>query len=185
MVLTHDTPAATLGRLSSGIGTLVVEAAVSTSIGRTFLACAYDLESDIPGAAPVSSLLSRDGSSRVAPPNSRRPILVAGRDQFENIAVDLRQIVRLHRLLVMLVSADGIPLQWAGTVTVTTHNRGRVEVPLDPIGSSEVAAALAIYQVDGELVVRAELEPASTVRAASQAFGYDGITWIDDHTPLS
>jgi hypothetical protein len=184
MVLTHDTPAVTLSRLGAGIGTLVIGAAVSGSIGETILTCAYELESEVSGTAPVSSLLSRNGRTRVAPPDSRRPVLVSGHDQFEKISVDLRQIPRVHRLLVMLVSRNGLPLQWAGTLIVTTHSSARVEVPLDPAGTAEVCAALAIYQVAGELVVRAELEPAKSVREASQAFGYDGITWIDDNTPL-
>jgi hypothetical protein len=183
-VLGHDTPAVTLTRLSAGIGTLVVEAAVSASIGETILTCAYELESEVAGAVPISSLLSRDGRTRVAPPDSRRPVLVSGRDQFEKISVDLRQINHVHRLLVMLVSKNGLPLQWAGTLVMTTHNGGRVEVPLDLTAASEVCAALAIYQVAGELVVRAELEPAKSVREAAQAFGYDGITWIDDRTPV-
>lgn len=184
LVLTHDTPAATITRLGAGIGTLVMEAAVSASIGETILTCAYELENDVAGAAPLSSFLSRDGRTRVAPPDSRRPVLVSGRDQFERISVDLRQVQQIHRLLVMLVSKSGLPLSWAGTLIVTTHSGGRLEIPLDPTGPAEVCAALAIYQVAGELVVRAELEPAKSVREASLAFGYDGITWIDDYTPL-
>ena len=185
VVLTHDTPAVTLSPLSAGIGTLVVEAAVSASVGQTILTCAYELESDVPGGNRISTLLSRDGRTRVGPPDSRYPVLISGHDQFAKFSVDLRQIARLRRLLVMLVSATGVPLQWAGTIIVTTHNGGRVEVPLDPAGTSSVCGALAVYQVRGELVVRAELEPAQSVREASQMFGYDAITWIDDYTPLA
>lgn len=184
VILTRDTPAVTLSRLSSGIGTLVVSAAVSASKGDSVLTCAYDLESEAAGVGAVSSLLSLAGQQRTAPPGSRRPLLVAGHDQFEKISLDLRQVSRLHRLLVMLVSKEGIPLQWAGTLVATTHDSGRVEVPLDQTPSSEVCAAVAVYQVNGELIVRAALEPAKSVRDAAQAFGYDKITWIDDHTPL-
>lgn len=44
---------------------------------------------------------------------------------------------------------------------------------------------LSIYDVDGEIVLRNEgIVVDGPVRAAALAFGFDRITWVDDHTPL-
>ncbi len=44
---------------------------------------------------------------------------------------------------------------------------------------------VSVYNVDGELVVRAEMETiAGDVREAARAYGYDRITWRDDRHPV-
>jgi hypothetical protein len=44
---------------------------------------------------------------------------------------------------------------------------------------------MSIYNVDGEYVVRAEMETiVGDVREAARAYGYDRITWRDDRTPV-
>jgi hypothetical protein len=44
---------------------------------------------------------------------------------------------------------------------------------------------MSLYNVDGELVVRAEMETiAGDVREIARAYGYDRITWRDDRNPV-
>ena len=61
----------------------------------------------------------------------------------------------------------------------------RIVSPLD-LGRWRVpAVVLSIYNVGGELVLRAERElVAGGVREATRAFGYDRIAWADDGTPV-
>lgn len=161
----------------SGIGTLTCEAAISPAVGEVALACAYELEDQ------VSSLVQLNGHSRFAP-DQRRPVLVAGRDRFESLLVDLRQVRTVRRLLLVVYSFSREPLTWAGTLIISTHGGARVEVPLDDLGTTPVGVAVALYQLDGELVIRSVLRPAATVREACVSYGYDAITWLDDRTPL-
>lgn len=172
-------PTVTLTRVASGIGTLSCEAAVSPEVGDVLLSCAFKFSSGL------TSLLQRDGNSRQAPHDSRTPALIAGRDQFSRVLVDLRQVRDLERLVLIVHSASRSPLAWAGTVVVTDHTGDRIEVPLNGLGESVAGAAVSIYQVDGELVLRSELVPAASVREAAVAFGFDDITWLDDHTPFT
>jgi len=44
---------------------------------------------------------------------------------------------------------------------------------------------MSIYQVRGELVLRAEMQTLfGDVRDAARAYGYDRISWLDDRTPV-
>ncbi|WP_370290018.1 hypothetical protein [Nocardioides sp.] len=184
-------PALTLSRVASGIGAITIDLAVGQTQGPVGLAGVYELWGDAsapdspdPAARPSSSVVTRD--AREAPTRSRRPVLLAGRDRFDRVAIDLRQVRRLRRLLLVVRRPIGVPMTmpWAGALVVTTHAGARVDVPLEPIGAAPAAAALAVYQVDGELVLRAEARPAGSLREAAQAFGFEAITWLDDHTPL-
>jgi hypothetical protein len=81
--------------------------------------------------------------------------------------------------------AGGAPPGWSGTVILSTYGGSRAEVPLDSLQSGDVAVLLSIYQVHGELVVRAEMQPLfGGVREAARAYGFDRITWLDLNTPL-
>lgn len=193
-------PAVTLSRAAAGVGATTIELAVGPTQGPVGLAGVYELWGDAtapdspgspgspgstgPAARPTTSVVTRD--AREAPARSRRPVLLAGRDRFDRVAIDLRQVRRLRRLLLVVRRPVGVPmtLPWAGALVVTTHAGARVDVPLEPIGAAPAAAALAIYQVDGELVLRAAARPAGSLREAAQAFGFEAITWLDDHTPL-
>jgi hypothetical protein len=76
-------------------------------------------------------------------------------------------------------------VSWGGTLIVSTLGGARIEVPLDRAPSPNVLVALSVFNVGGELVLRAELdEVAGTVRDACVAHGYDRITWLDAYTPL-
>lgn len=188
VVLSPAHPALTLSRLSSAIGSLNIHAATSPALGDIVLTCAYELLSE-PGNRGVvgqlrSSVLAGDGTTRSAPADDRRPVLVYGRGEFPRISVDLRQVRRVRRLLVLTTTRHGGPVDWAGTLILSTHGGARVEVELDELGNTATGAVLALFQVDGELIARAELEQAASVREACKQFGYDAITWIDDRTPL-
>lgn len=189
VVLSAAHPAVTLSRLSSAIGTLSLHAAMSPALGDIVLTCAYELlsEPDNRGEAGQlrSSVLAVDRTTRSAPAEDRRPVLVYGRDEFQRISVDLRQVRRVRRLLVLTTTRHGGPVDWAGTLILSTHGGARVEVALDELGNTPTGVVLALFQVDGELIARAELEQAGSVREACLQFGYDTITWIDDRTPLA
>lgn len=58
-------------------------------------------------------------------------------------------------------------------------------MPLDPAGSATTCIAVSIYQVRGELVIRAELDTAPSPREACAAYGFDAITWVDENSPIS
>jgi uncharacterized protein involved in tellurium resistance len=179
LVLRQKTPTVTLTRVQSGVGALVIEAACSPAVGDLRLGVAYQLRDG------TSSLVQRASDITTAPPGSRRPIFLAQHQQFEKVTLDLRQVRSLQRCLVYAYSESGGPLSWGGTLVATTFGQARIELPLDRPQSAVVAVLLSVYQVDGELVVRAENEDiAGSVRDAVVAYGYDRITWLDPRTPL-
>jgi len=178
-VLTPSAPTVALTRLASGIGALTVEAAISSEIGEIALGCAYDL------ADGTTSFLDIGAGARTAPADARIPLLVGSRRRFARIGIDLRQVRSVKRVLLVLHSVQRTAVTWGGTLVLTTHTGDRVEVPLDPASPGVAVAAVSLYQVRGELVLRAELDTAPTVREACADFGYDAITWLDDRSPLS
>lgn len=178
-VLTASDPTVTLSRVQSAIGTLVIDAAVSDAVGDVRLGCAYELRSGV-----TSTVQASDGN-RFAPPDGKRPVLVGGRDRWQRISVDLRQIGELRRFAVYVFSAGRSHLTWGGTLIVTTFSGARIEVPLESMAPGEVAVALSGYPVGGRLVLRAELETVTgSIREACRAYGYDRIAWLDDRTPV-
>ncbi len=178
-VLTPEAPTVALSPLESGIGTLTVEAAISAEVGDVQLGCAYAF------ASGRTSFLNPDSGRRSAPADAKLPILVGGRGRFPRISVDLRQVRELERLVFIVHSASQTPLSWGGTLVATTHAGHRVQVPLDHAENDVAVAAMSVYQVRGELVLRAELDTAASVREAAVAFGFDQITWLDDRTPIT
>ena len=178
-VMTPTAPTVTLTRLQSGIGTLTVEAAASDEVGDLRLGCAYELSNDLQMTMQMTQ------GNRFGPPHSKRPVLVGGRDRFERVQVDLRQCRGLRRLIVYAFSEKRQPLSWGGTLIVTTFGGGRVEVPMDVLQDGQIAVLMSIYQVRGELVLRAEMQTLfGDVRDAARAYGYDRISWLDDRTPV-
>jgi uncharacterized protein involved in tellurium resistance len=178
-VLSVSSPTVTLTRTQSAIGSLTFETAVSAQVGDVRLGCAYELRSGI------SSTVQTTGGERFAPPQSRRPILVAGHERYERISVDLRQSNDLRRLVIYAFSESRRQLTWGGTLIVTTFGGARIEVPLEGLAPGEVAVLMSLYNVRGEFVLRAELHTVQgSIREASRAYGYDRITWLDDRTPV-
>ncbi len=189
-LLTPQRPSVTLTRVQSRVGRLVLTAATSVGDGDLRLGCAYRLRSG------SSSLVQAVSRVTVAPPASRRPLIRAARQRFEELHVDLRQVGELDRMVVYLfsqydalrTSPPGVSARvpWAGVLSAELVAGTRIDVPLRRDPAPGVLVALSIYNVDGELVLRAEnqLLPGS-VRDAVQAFGFDAIAWIDPTTPLT
>lgn len=183
LILTPTDPTVTLTPLQSGIGALTIEAAASAEVGDLRLGAAYEM--DTGAATTLQMIMQMAQGNRLAPPHSKRPILVGSRERFERVALDLRQVRALRRLVVYAFSEQRQPLQWAGTLIVSTFGGGRVEVPMDSLQGGQVAVLVSIYQVRGELVVRAEMQALNgDVREACRAYGFDRITWLDDRTPV-
>ncbi|MEO8889597.1 MAG: hypothetical protein ABI429_09970 [Jatrophihabitantaceae bacterium] len=178
-ILAVTAPTVTLTRLQSGIGTLVFEAAVSDAVGDLRIGCAYQLRSG------ESSTVQLAGGNRLAPPGSRRPIIVGGHDQFGRLSVDLRQSRELERMAIYAFSETRAPLTWGGTLIAETFGAARIELPLESLAGGDVAMLMSLYNVRGEFVLRAEMQALNGgVREACRAYGYDRITWLDDRTPV-
>jgi uncharacterized protein involved in tellurium resistance len=172
-------PMVTLNRLQSGIGALVFEALCSDAMGDLRLGCAYTLTSG------HTSTVQHSGGRNTAPVNSRKPVIVATRRRYEQLTVDLRQNVELSRMVIYGFSESGQTLRWGGTLVVATLGGARIELPLDHTARGGVVVFLSAYNVDGELVIRAEMEKVDgTVRDACHAYGFDRITWLNDMTPV-
>ena len=179
-VLNAATPTVTLTRIQSGVGALTISAACSDAVGDIRLGCAYQLIGD------RSSVIQRASGLTEAPVGTRRPVMAATKDRFETLTIDLAQVRDLERFVVYLYSESGQPLRWGGTLVVETFAPARIEVPLAAPESTGVLVALSGYNVDGELVLRNEDTVVDgPVRAATAAFGFDRISWLDDHTPLT
>ena len=177
-LLSVKAPTVTLTRVQSGVGELRVEAVVSESVGDLRLGCAYQLT-----AGPTSTVQFA-GGNRFAPRDSRRPVILTQRDEYEQLRFDLRQVQQLRRAVVYAFSDSGSELTWGGTLVVTTFGRGRIELPLDVLYPGKVAVLMSMTNVAGELWLRAEMETITgTVRDAVRAYGFDRITWRDDRTP--
>lgn len=166
--------------MQSGVGALRIQAACAETVGDLRMGCAYELRDG------TTSLVQRARGPATAPPSGSRPVIRTSRERFETLTVDLAQVRDLRRLAVYLFSESRQPLAWSGTVTVETFGRSRIEIPLDRPPSAGVLLALSVYNVRGELVLRAEdlLVPGSA-RAAALALGYDRISWFDEDTPLT
>jgi uncharacterized protein involved in tellurium resistance len=172
-------PTAVLTRVQSGVGHLIIEAAVSPEIGDLRIGALYQLRS-----GPTSTVQLAAGGNRYAP-SSRRPVIVAGRNDFEQLGVDLRQVRDLERMAIYAFSESHSQLTWGGTLVITTSGGARIELPLESLYAGAVAVLISVYNLDGELVVRAEMETiVGDVREAARAYGYDRITWRDGRTPV-
>ncbi len=168
----------TLTRVQSGVGTLTVEAVCSPDVGDLRIGALYQLRSG------GSSTVQLDGGNRFGP-SARRPVIVASHEEYERIAIDLRQIRDIERIAVYAFSSSRTPLRWGGTLVLTTFGGARIELPLETLYSATVAVLVSLYNLDGELVVRAESESITgDVREAARAYGYDRITWRDDRSPV-
>jgi uncharacterized protein involved in tellurium resistance len=178
-ILNRRSPTVTLTRTQSGIGTLTIEAACSAEVGDLRLGCAYQLRTG------ESSTVQATGGNRLAPPRSRRPVLVGGHERYERISLDLRQSRDIERLAVYAFSESRAQVAWGGTLIVTTFGGARIETPLEQLVPGAVAVLLSLYNVGGEFVLRAELETVTgSIREAARAYGYDRIAWLDDRTPV-
>ena len=171
-------PTVTLTRVQSGIGQLEIEAVCSAAVGDLRLGAAYQL------ADGTSSTVQYADGNRFGP-SSRDPVLVAGRDSYEHVRIDLRHARELERMTIYAFSESRSELTWGGTLVVTTFGGGRIELPLETLQPGRVAVLMSIYNLAGEFVIRAEMETIhdGDVREAARAYGYDRITWRDERSP--
>lgn len=169
----------TLNRVQSGVGMLIFEAVCSPTVGDIRLGAVYQL---VDG---TSSIVQWVTGLAVAPPRSHRPVITGSSGEFDRLTIDLRQSRALSRLLVYAFSETGRELAWGGTLIGTSFGGARVELPLDLGRHHGPVALMSLYNIDGEFVLRAENEKvAGAVRDVARMFGYDRITWADDHTPV-
>ena len=177
-LLSVTAPTVTLTRVQSGIGQLEIEAVCSPAVGDLRLGAAYELTD-----GTTSTVQYVDGN-RFAP-SSQDPVIVAGRDEYEHLRLDLRHARKLERMVIYAFSESRTQLTWGGTLVVTTFGGARAELPLESLHPGRVAVAMSIYNLDGEFVIRAEMETIhdGDVREATRAYGYDRITWRDERSP--
>lgn len=178
-LLSVTEPTVTLTRIQSGIGQLSIQAVCSPEVGDLRLGAAYELRDG--GTSTVQVI----GERRFGPSVSR-PVLVAGRDEYEHLGIDLRRCQELRRLAVYAFSESRAELVWGGTLVVATYGGARIELPLETLHRGRVAVLLSLYNLDGEFVIRAEMETildGGDIREAARAYGYDRITWRDDRLP--
>lgn len=159
-ILSADSPTVTLDRRQSAIGSLAID--LFGGAGGA-LSCAWELVDGEAGL--VSAALDVRGS----PEFGRRPIVQLRKEQ---LVVGLRHVRRLRRLLLLASGLDG---SRPTRLVAALHDEGTVESPHTAIAA--VVAALAIYQVDGELVVRRENFGFPSTEAAAAAYGFS-LTWL-------
>lgn len=180
LALNPKTPTVTLTRVQSGVGALTIEAMCSDAVGDLRLGAAVDLVD----AEPV--LLQRDATSTTVPQGSARPLLLAHHRHYEELVLDLLQSRSLHRLVIFAFSPSGASLSWGGTLVISTFGGSRLELDMDAPAAVGVRVLASVYNVDGELVVRAE--PGLTrvsIREACVAYGFDRLRWIDANNAVS
>jgi hypothetical protein len=115
-------------------------------------------------------------------PDPRRPIF---RATSSGVAVNLRRITDIHRVLLFAVPTRPSKQLPGGTVTVTTYGGSRLEIPLIAGPTLGAQALMSGYVVEGRMVLRAEHDPYSgTLQQVCAAYGYREISWRDPYTPL-
>ena len=158
-ILSADAPTVTLDRRQSAIGSL----AFDLFGGGGALSCAWEL---VEGEA---GLVSAALDVCVSPEFGRRSIVQLRKDQ---LVVGLRHVRRLRRLLLLL---SGLDESKASRLAGELHDEGSVESSHNAI--APVVAALALYQVDGELVIRREDFGFASTEAAADAYGFS-LNWL-------
>jgi uncharacterized protein involved in tellurium resistance len=173
-------PTVTLTRLQSGTGALELSLTRPASAGDLALGCVFEL------ADGVEAVVQELGGVTAGPPGTPLPVVRwKGRADGESLFVDLRRVRDLRRALVYGYSPSVAVLAWSGVLVITTYGGARIEVPIESGSFSGTLALLTIYNVAGELVLRAEMDghhgPPETAAVA-----YDHhLPWLDGRTPLT
>jgi hypothetical protein len=103
----------------------------------------------------------------------------------QRLRIDLVQSRELRRMIVYAFSESRTVLNWGGTLVLSTYGGARVELALDRPPSARVGVLMSIFNIDGNFVLRAEMEEISgDVRDAVGAYGFDRITWLDRRIPV-
>jgi hypothetical protein len=157
-ILSRSAPSVTLDRRQSAIGALVF-----SLVGAGELSCAWEL---VDGEA---GLVSAAGGVNISPEFARRPIVQL---REAAIVVGLRNVRRLRRLLLMATHLDAAkPSRIIGDLV-----DGATIESSHAAAGRPVVVALAVYGVDGELVIRLEDAPFASVEEAAAAYGF-APTW--------
>ncbi|MFC6704787.1 hypothetical protein [Flexivirga alba] len=172
-LMTEHEPVVELTRMQSAAGALEAKVAVPNPsevvLGLVFETSDSRESLVLPG-------LSQQG------PDPRRPIF---RATSSGVAVNLRSITGVHRLLLFAVPTRPSKQLPGGTVTVTTYGDSRLELPLVAGPTLGAQALMTGHVVEGRLVLRAEHDPYSgTLQQVCSAYGYREISWRDPYTPL-
>jgi uncharacterized protein involved in tellurium resistance len=177
--LTAAEPTVTLTRVQSGTGSLEVALTRGSAAGDLSIGAAYQLGNG------TESAIQHLGGVTTGPVGPLLPLLrLRERPDGESITVDLRQVANLRRFLVYGYSPSVSMLSWNGVLVVTTFGGARIEVPLDHPPFRGTLALLTVYNVEGELVLRAEMEEfPGPPQMAAEAFDYH-LPWLDGRQPL-
>lgn len=170
----------TLTRLQSGVGSLSIALSRSPQAGDLALGLVL---ATTDGATHVLQRLG-DALSTPSTPGGPPPLArLTGGPGAETAVLDLRQVRTLDRLLVHAHSPSISVLTWDGLLVLTAYDGSRVEVPFDLPPLSGTVALLTAYLVQGELVLRAELEAyAGPPEMAAEAYGHS-YGWLDGRLP--
>ncbi len=167
----------TLTRVQSGVGRLEVSLLRAATAGDLALGMVCQRSTG------ETYVVQRLGDATAAPAGPLPLARLTGNQGGETIGVDLRQVVGLQRALLYGYSPSISALDWQGVVVATTHDGSRIEAPFDLPAFSGTVALLTLYNVHGELVVRAETEPfAGPPEMAAKAYGYD-YPWLEGRLP--
>ena len=172
-ILTERKPVVQLTRMQSAAGALEARIAIQNP-SEVILGCVFET-SDCRESVVLPGL-SQQG------PDPRSPIF---RATTSGVAVNLRRITSIHRLLLFAVATGRRKQLPSGTVILTTYGKTRLELPVIAGPSLDAKALMTAYAVEGRLVIRAEHDSHSdTLQQICGAYGYIELSWRDPFTPL-
>ncbi|GLY07716.1 MULTISPECIES: hypothetical protein [Actinoplanes] len=173
LALTPPTPTAVLTRIQSGVGTLTATMHWSEpGVGRLLVAC-QRRSREVRVLNPEPGSLVEAGG-----------LLLDHRGGSPSLTWDLLHVREIDRLM-LAVTANRGPRPLTGVLTLVTYSGARVEVPVELPPEAMVSVLVTIFQVDGELVLRAERDTVgATLKDACDAYGYGAVTWINPYTPM-
>lgn len=159
VLLTAANPTVTLDRRQSAIGSLTFEIA-----GPGAVAAVWELQDKTVG------LVDAAVGTVTSPEFGRRPIVEL---THHRIVIGLRHVHELRRLLILVSGFRGNDPQ---RLLMTLHDDSTVETT-HVSTSGPVVVGLALYQVDGELVLRREDFGFDSGETAGREYGMH-VTWL-------
>jgi len=173
VLLCPSRPTVTLTRVQSGVGSLVF--AVRGPAATQHLGCAYALVNRRSGTLSSNAPAKPDGTGW--------PLATILPGQRRALALDLRQVGQLSRMILFGHTAARNAAWSGGSIVASQFGNGRssIELRVDGAGAAPLMVLLSLFNVDGELVVRAEAEPIDGTGAdACRAYGFDHAGWDAD-----
>jgi uncharacterized protein involved in tellurium resistance len=172
-------PTVTLTRVQSATGALELALTRASSAGDLSMGCVFQL------ADGTEAIVQALGDVTAGPPGAVLPLVrYKHHGDSETLHLDLRQVGSLRRALIYAYSPSIAILSWQGVLVATTYGGARIEIPFDRPPFSGTLALLTIYNVDGELVLRAEMEDHhGPPEMAAKAFDHH-LAWLEGRQPL-